>query len=66
MFGDFVDRIYPIELEIEDIRGSARSASYQDFTTKEMPSMGPLRTFHLYVAIFQQNLHIEYTSLSWI
>jgi hypothetical protein len=61
MFDDFVDRIYPIELEIEDITGSARSASYQDFTTKEMPSMGPLRTFHLYVAIFQQNLHIEYS-----
>ena len=63
--GDFVDRIYPIELEIEDITGSARSASYRDFTTKEMPSMGPLRTFHLYVrvATFQQHLHMEYISL---
>ena len=30
-FGDFVDRIYPIELEIKDATDTARSASYLDF-----------------------------------
>ena len=29
-FGDFVDRIYPIELEIKDTTDTARSASYLD------------------------------------
>ena len=29
-FGDFVDRIYPIELEIKDITYTDRSASYLD------------------------------------
>ena len=47
MFGDFVDRIYPIELEIKDTTDTDRSASYLDLhlesdskaryiTTKEM------------------------------
>jgi hypothetical protein len=27
-FGDFVDRIYPIELEIKDTKDTDRSASY--------------------------------------
>ena len=31
----------------------------------EMISIFPLWTFHLYVATFQQHLHMEYTSLSW-
>jgi hypothetical protein len=43
-FGDFVDRIYPIELEIKDTTDTDRSVSYLDlhfdkerkFTTKEM------------------------------
>jgi hypothetical protein len=35
------------------------------FTTKEMISISPLWTFHLYVAIFQQHLHMEFISLSW-
>jgi hypothetical protein len=30
MFGDFVDRIYPIELEIKDSTYTDRSASYLD------------------------------------
>jgi len=30
MFGDFVDRIYPIELEIKDNTYTDRSASYLD------------------------------------
>jgi hypothetical protein len=29
-FGDFVDRIYPIELEIKDTADTDRSASYLD------------------------------------
>jgi hypothetical protein len=29
-FGDFVDRIYPIELEIKDTTDTDRSASYLD------------------------------------
>ena len=78
-FGDFVDRIYPIELEIKDSTVTDRSASYLDlhleidsegrlrtkFKTKEMISIFPLWTFHLYVATFQQHLHMEYISLRW-
>ena len=30
IFGDFVDRIYPIELEIKDTTDTDRSASYLD------------------------------------
>jgi hypothetical protein len=49
-FGDFVDRIYPIELEIKDTTDTDRSVSYLDhhfdkerkFTTKEMISIFPL------------------------
>ena len=55
-FGDFVDRIYPIELEIKDTTHTDRSASYTDlhpkltvrggsernFTTKDMISIFPL------------------------
>ena len=55
-FRDFIDRIYPIELEIKDITDTDRSASYHDlhleidsedrlrtnFTTKEMISIFPL------------------------
>ena len=33
--------------------------------TKEMISIFPLWTFHLYVATLQQHLHMEYISLSW-
>jgi hypothetical protein len=54
-FVDFVDRIYPIELEIKDTTDTDRSASYLDlhleidsegeyerkFTTKEMISIFP-------------------------
>jgi hypothetical protein len=75
-FGDFVDRTYPTELEIKDTTDTDRSASYFDlhfkidsegrlrtnFTTKEIISIFPLWTFHLYVATFQ---HMEYIFLSW-
>ena len=78
-FGDFVDRIYPIELEIKDTTDTDRSDSYLDLRL-EVDSEGrlrttlydrrddsnfPLWTFHLYVATFQQHLHMEYISLRW-
>ena len=42
-FGDFVDRIYPIELEIKDTTYTDRSASYLDLHL-EIDSEGRLRT----------------------
>ena len=42
-FGDFVDRIYPIELEIKDTTDTDRSASYLDLHLK-INSEGRLRT----------------------
>ena len=33
-----------------------------NFTTKEMISIVPLRTFHLYIAAFQRSLYLEYIS----
>ena len=78
-FGDFIDRIYPIELEIKDTTDTDRSASYLDLHLdidsegrlrtklydKGDVSIFPLWTFHLYVATFQQHLHMEHISLSW-
>ena len=43
--GDFVDRIYPIELEIKDTTNTNRSASYLDLHL-EIDSEGRLRTKH--------------------
>jgi hypothetical protein len=42
-FGDFVDRIYPIALEIKDTTDTDRSASYLDLHL-EIDSEGRLRT----------------------
>jgi hypothetical protein len=42
-FGDFVDRIYPIELEIKDTTDADRFASYLDLHL-EIDSEGRLRT----------------------
>jgi len=42
-FGDFVDHIYPIELEIKDITDTDRYASYLDLHL-EIDSQGQLRT----------------------
>ena len=39
-------------------------AIVKNLTTKEMISIFPLWTFHLYVATFQQQLHLEYVSRS--
>jgi len=42
-FGDFIDRIYPIELEIKDTTDTDKSASYLDLHL-EIDSEGLLRT----------------------
>ena len=42
-FGDFVDHIYPIELEIKDTTDTDKSASYLDLHLK-IDSEGQLRT----------------------
>ena len=42
-FGDFVDRIYPIELEIKDTTDTDRSASFLDIHP-EFESEGRLKT----------------------
>jgi hypothetical protein len=77
-FGDYVDRIYPIELEIKDTTDADKSASYLDLhleidherrlRTKLYDKRDnfnfSLGTFNLYVATFQQHLHIEYISPS--
>ena len=55
-FGDFVDRIYPIELEIKDTTDTDRSASYLDLHL-EIDSEGRLRTKH-YAKRDYFNLHI--------
>ena len=75
--GDFVYRIYPIELEIKDTTDTHMYTSYLNLHLK-IDSEDRLRTklydkrdylnfptFHLYVATFQQHLHMEYTFLSW-
>ena len=50
-FGDFVDRIYPIELEIKDTTDTDRSASYLDLHLK-VDSEGRLRTTKEVISIF--------------
>jgi hypothetical protein len=71
-FGDFVDHIYPTELEITDTTDTARSASYLDlhfkidsegwlrtkFYDKRDDFNFPLGSFHLCVATFKQHLHM--------
>ena len=42
-FGDFIDRVYPIELDIKDTTYTDRSASYLDLNL-EIDSQGRLRT----------------------
>ena len=42
-FGDYVERIYPIELEIKDTTDTVKSASYLDFHL-EMDNEGRLKT----------------------
>ena len=47
------------------IRNWQWGADNNETTTKEMISIFPLWTFHLYIATFQQLLHMVYISLSW-
>ena len=56
-FGDFIDRIYPIELEIKDTTDKDRSASYLDLHLK-IDSEGRLRT-KLYDKRWFQFSHCE-------
>ena len=58
-FGDFVDRIYPIELEIKDTTDTDRSASYLDLHL-EIDSKGWLRT-KLYDDDFNFPIVISYS-----
>ena len=51
-FSDFVDRIYPIELEIKDTTDTDRSASYLDIHL-EVDSEGRLRTKYYDKRLFQ-------------
>ena len=70
-FCDFVDHIYPIEFEINDIVDATRSASYL-YIHFDIYSECQLKTkfydkrevFNLYVATFQQHLYMEYTGIS--
>ena len=71
--GDYVDRSYPIELEIKDIISSAITSwldihLYIDseelnFTTTEIILIFALWPFHLHVAKFQKDMLWEYSSL---
>ena len=51
-FGDFVDRIYPIKLEIKDTTDTDRSASYIDLHIRSTSTEGRLRTTKDMISIF--------------
>ena len=73
-FGDFVDRIYPIELEIKDTHryrnpdlhleidseGRLKTKLYDKRDDLNIPIVN----FSLYVTTLQQHRHMEYISLS--
>ena len=70
-FGEYVDRIYPIEHEIKHTTGPARSVSYLDvhleIESRHQVKNETLRQdsiFHLYARTLQQHLHMEYLSFS--
>ena len=62
--GDFGDRIYPIELEIKDITDTDMYVSYLDLhhycqlRTNRYARRDDFNFSHLYVATFQQLLHM--------
>jgi hypothetical protein len=64
MLGEFVDRIYPIELEIKDTADTDRSASYLDLHLK-IDSEGRLRT-KLYDKKIKNMLSIKNSSMLMI
>ena len=51
--------------KIEQQEHPLKTWDERNFTTKEMASIFPLWTFHLYVARSQQHLYMEYISRSW-
>ena len=55
MFGDFVDRIYPVELEIKDTTDTDRPVSYLDLHL-EIDSEGGLRT-----KLFRQKRRFQFS-----
>jgi hypothetical protein len=57
-FGDFVDRIYPIELEIKDTTHTDRSASYLDLHL-QIDSEGAVKNETLRQKILFQFSHCE-------
>ena len=59
-FGDFVDRIYPIELEIKDTTDTDRSASYLDLHL-EIDSEGRLRT-----KIYDKRGDFNFPIVTWL
>jgi hypothetical protein len=78
-FGDFVNRIYPTELEIKDTTDTATSASYLDLQHIDVDSAGrlwmklydkrddlnfPIVNFP-FICSIQQLLNMKYISLSW-
>ena len=58
-FGDFVDSIYPIELEIKDTTDTDRSASYLDIHL-EIDSEGRLRT-----KLYEKRDDFNFTSVNF-
>ena len=44
---------------------TTRAGLKRNVTTREMITIFPLWTFHLYITMFQKHLHMEYISLSW-
>ena len=73
-FGDFVDRIYHIELEIKDTTDTYRSASYlklhleiakNKFSNKRDDFNVPIVNFPFLFATCQQHVYMEYIFLSW-
>ena len=68
-FGDFVDRIYSIELDIRIPQiqiGLLHTLTYtSELYNKRYDFNFLMWTLHLYIARFQQHLHMEYISLSW-
>jgi hypothetical protein len=67
-FGDFVDRVYPIERELKDTTDTYRTASYLDLHL-EIDSEGRLRTKHHFesftVATMKWLTGMEYLCHKW-
>lgn len=73
-FGDKVERVYPIELEIKDTTNTDTSVSFLDLhldidmivrwkqkrISKEVISSSQLWTFSFYVATYKKRMHTKY------